>query len=112
MVLSLRRYLHLCFLQEDEWMNFLMKRKDCLIDSTLGRLFDRLDILSLINLVAAIFFKIAFDSGAVTSHIWWLLLEVGVYFMIVPFITNGWTLGKIVRIRLVEEDRERISLKH
>ncbi|WP_409022965.1 VanZ family protein [Enterococcus faecium] len=68
--------------------------------------------LSLINLVAAIFFKIAFDSGAVTSHIWWLLLEVGVYFMIVPFITNGWTLGKkIVRIRLVEEDRERISLK-
>ncbi|EOG29383.1 VanZ/RDD domain-containing protein [Enterococcus faecium EnGen0182] len=50
--------------------------------------------LSLINLVAAIFFKIAFDSGAVTSHIWWLLLEVGVYFMIVPFITNGWTLGK------------------
>lgn len=32
--------------------------------------------------------------------------------MIVPFITNGWTLGKkIVRIRLVEEDRERISLK-
>ncbi|WP_260318088.1 RDD family protein [Enterococcus faecium] len=68
--------------------------------------------LSLINLVAAIFFKLAFDSGTVTSHIWWLLLEVGVYFMIVPFITNGWTLGKkIVRIRLVEEDRERISLK-
>lgn len=50
--------------------------------------------LSLINLVAAIFFKLAFDSGTVTSHIWWLLLEVGVYFMIVPFITNGWTLGK------------------
>ena len=36
----------------------------------------------------------------------------GLYFMIVPFITNGWTLGKkIVRIRLVEQDRERISLK-
>ena len=68
--------------------------------------------LSIVNFIAAIFFKLAFDSGTVTSHIWWLLLEVGLYFMIVPFITNGWTLGKkIVRIRLVEQDRERISLK-
>ena len=50
--------------------------------------------LSIVNFIAAIFFKLAFDSGTVTSHIWWLLLEVGLYFMIVPFITNGWTLGK------------------
>ncbi|NVF17631.1 VanZ family protein [Enterococcus faecium] len=68
--------------------------------------------LSIVNFIAAIFFKLAFDSGTVTSHIWWLLLEVGLYFMIVPFITNGWTLGKKkLYIRLVEQDRERISLK-
>lgn len=68
--------------------------------------------LSVVNLAVGIFLRVTFDFQDITAHIWWMMLEVMVYFMIVPYLTNGRTLGKkVVRIRLVEDDRERISLK-
>ncbi len=45
-----------------------------------------------------------------TGDYWFFAVEVCLYFMLIPYLTNGQTLGKkMVRIRLVQEGRQRIS---
>ncbi|WP_312541081.1 VanZ family protein [Enterococcus sp.] len=45
-----------------------------------------------------------------TGDYWFFAVEVCLYFMLIPYLTNGQTLGKkMVRIRLMQEGRQRIS---
>ncbi|THE15998.1 VanZ like protein RDD [Enterococcus hirae] len=68
--------------------------------------------LSLVNLWIGSISALFFGGGSFTSYNWWLFIEVILYFMIVPYVTNGQTIGKkIVRIRIVENEREKVSFR-
>ncbi|OTP11937.1 VanZ/RDD domain-containing protein [Enterococcus sp. 10A9_DIV0425] len=68
--------------------------------------------LSLVNLLIGSISALFFGGGSFTSYNWWLFIEVILYFMIVPYVTNGQTIGKkIVRIRIVENEREKVSFR-
>ncbi|OTN76502.1 hypothetical protein A5886_001579 [Enterococcus sp. 8G7_MSG3316] len=46
-----------------------------------------------------------------TGDYWYFAVEVLVYFVLIPYLTEGQTLGKkLVRIRLMQEGRQRISM--
>lgn len=46
-----------------------------------------------------------------TSDYWYFALEVLFYFILIPYLTKGQTIGKkMVRIKLMQEGRQRISL--
>lgn len=65
-----------------------------------------------VRVIIAVLANLSFHWQTLTSHTWWTLLEVAVYFMLIPYLTNGRTLGKkAVRIQLVEDGREKISLR-
>lgn len=68
--------------------------------------------LAILTLIIAVSLRLIFKSGDVTSSNWWIFIEILLYFIVVSYLTNGLTLGKkIVRIRVVQENRERISFK-
>lgn len=68
--------------------------------------------LSVLTFFIALSLQLTLSVGDITSSSWWIFLEVILYFMIVPYLTNGLTLGKkIVRIRVIQENRERLSFK-
>ncbi|MBO0462571.1 VanZ family protein [Enterococcus sp. DIV1298c] len=69
-------------------------------------------VLSICTSILGVVGRLSIGSGEFTSYSWWVFIQVFLYFMILPFLTNGRTLGKkIVRIKLVEEGKERISFR-
>lgn len=68
--------------------------------------------LSFLTFLIALSLRLTFEIDDIGSSSWWIFLEVILYFMLVPYLTNGFTLGKkIVRIRIVQDNRDRLSFK-
>ncbi len=68
--------------------------------------------LSVLTGIVTLLLQLTTKKGSITSSSWWVFVEVVLYFMIVPYLTNGRTLGKkIVRIKIVEDDNTRLSFK-
>lgn len=68
--------------------------------------------LSVLSVLIAVTLQLSLKIGDITSSSWWVFLEVLLYFMVIPYVTNGLTLGKkIVRIRVVSDNGKRLSFK-
>ncbi|MBC9704075.1 MAG: RDD family protein [Enterococcus sp.] len=68
--------------------------------------------LSVLTFIITLLLQAAFKIGSITSSGGWIFIEVILYFMLVPYLTNGRTLGKkIVRIRIVADDNTKLSFK-
>ncbi|MGG5306728.1 VanZ/RDD domain-containing protein [Enterococcus pernyi] len=68
--------------------------------------------LSICTSIIGVVAGLSIGSSEFTSYSWWLFVQVFLYFMLLPVFTNGRTLGKkIVRIKLVEDGRERIRFR-
>ncbi|MDT2835937.1 RDD family protein [Enterococcus durans] len=68
--------------------------------------------LSVLTFIITLLLQAAFKIGSITSSGGWIFIEVILYFMLVPYLTNGRTLGKrIVRIKIVADDNSKLSFK-
>lgn len=68
--------------------------------------------LSVLTFIITLLLQAAFKIGSITSSGGWIFVEVILYFMLVPYLTNGRTLGKkIVRIKIVADDNSKLSFK-
>lgn len=68
--------------------------------------------LSVLTFIITLLLQAAFKIGSITSSGGWIFIEVILYFMLVPYLTNGRTLGKkIVRIKIVADDNSKLRFK-
>ncbi|HCB28967.1 MAG TPA: VanZ like protein RDD [Enterococcus sp.] len=68
--------------------------------------------LSVFTFIITLLLQAAFKIGSITSSGGWIFIEVILYFMLVPYLTNGRTLGKkIVRIKIVADDNSKLRFK-
>lgn len=68
--------------------------------------------LAVLTFIITLLLQATLKIGNITSSSWWIFIEVILYFMLVPYLTNGRTLGKkIVRIRIVADDNTKLSFK-
>ncbi|RSL35491.1 VanZ family protein [Enterococcus durans] len=68
--------------------------------------------LSDFTFIITLLLQAAFKIGSITSSGGWIFIEVILYFMLVPYLTNGRTLGKkIVRIKIVADDNSKLRFK-
>lgn len=68
--------------------------------------------LSVLTFIITLLLQAAFKIGSITSSGGWIFIEVILYFMLVPYLTNGRTLGKrIVRIKIVADDNSKLCFK-
>ncbi|MCM6856139.1 VanZ family protein [Enterococcus durans] len=68
--------------------------------------------LFVFTFIITLLLQAAFKIGSITSSGGWIFIEVILYFMLVPYLTNGRTLGKkIVRIKIVADDNSKLRFK-
>lgn len=68
--------------------------------------------LSVLTFIITLLLQAAFKIGSITSSGGWIFIEVILYFMLVPYLTNGRTLGKrIGRIKIVADDNSKLRFK-
>lgn len=68
--------------------------------------------LSVLTFIITLLLQAAFKIGSITSSGGWIFIEVILYFMLIPYLTNGRTLGKrIVRIKIVADDNSKLRFK-
>lgn len=68
--------------------------------------------LSVLTFIITLLLQAASKIGSITSSGGWIFIEVILYFMLVPYLTNGRTLGKrIVRIKIVADDNSKLRFK-